>query len=347
MARVDVLKVATAGPNDLGSLKVLARAGYTAADILAVVSKTEGNGCVNDFSRTLADATWADVVSADAITVFSGGTEGVLSPHVNLIVRAEHHPAAGRPGAAVAATGSTRPIAAHELGRAPQMDLVRATTEALVARLGLRPDEVHLALVKCPLLTSADVAACRASGNEPVTTDTIASMGRSRAAAALGVALALGECTESEAGAALAMEGADVYSSVASASSGAELANCKIMVLGSSPRVHGTLRAAHQVMRDAIDAEAVTSLLAQVRAEGGVVVQAFAKAGPDPRGQIRGWRHTMLTDSDISATRHARAAVGGLLAGLLGDPAVYVSGGAEYQGPPGGGSLTVMYRIHE
>jgi cyanuric acid amidohydrolase len=98
-------------------------------------------------------------------------------------------------------------------------------------------------------------------------------------------------------------------------------------------------------MQDAIDAEAVSSLLAQVHQEGGEVVQVFAKADPDPRGEVRGRRHTMLTDSDISATRHARAAVGGLLAGLVGDPAVYVSGGAEHQGPPGGGSLTVLYRI--
>jgi cyanuric acid amidohydrolase len=53
----------------------------------------------------------------------------------------------------------------------------------------------------------------------------------------------------------------------------------------------------------------------------------------------------MLTDSDISSTRHARAAVGGLVAALKGDGAVYVSGGAEHQGPPGGGSVTVIYEL--
>jgi cyanuric acid amidohydrolase len=53
----------------------------------------------------------------------------------------------------------------------------------------------------------------------------------------------------------------------------------------------------------------------------------------------------MLTDSDFQSTRHARAAVGGLLAGLFGDPCIYVSGGAENQGPPGGGPITVVYRV--
>jgi cyanuric acid amidohydrolase len=81
--------------------------------------------------------------------------------------------------------------------------------------------------------------------------------------------------------------------------------------------------------------------------ENGHVVQVFAKAEADPRGNIRGNRHTMDTDSDVHSTRHARAAVGGLIAGLVGDTQVYISGGAEGQGPPGGGSLCVLYRISE
>jgi cyanuric acid amidohydrolase len=61
------------------------------------------------------------------------------------------------------------------------------------------------------------------------------------------------------------------------------------------------------------------------------LVNIFAKAEASPEGSVRGCRHTMLDDSDISATRHARAAVGGLIAGLAGTSAVYVSGGAEHQ----------------
>jgi len=53
----------------------------------------------------------------------------------------------------------------------------------------------------------------------------------------------------------------------------------------------------------------------------------------------------MLEDTDISATRHARAAVGGLISGLSGTGAVYVSGGAEHQGPPGGGPVAAIARI--
>jgi cyanuric acid amidohydrolase len=98
-------------------------------------------------------------------------------------------------------------------------------------------------------------------------------------------------------------------------------------------------------MHDAIDVPVVQSLLKAVDEEGGHVVQVFAKAEADPSGTVRGRRHTMLTDSDFQSTRHARAAVGGLLAGLFGDPCIYVSGGAENQGPPGGGPITVVYRV--
>ena len=75
------------------------------------------------------------------------------------------------------------------------------------------------------------------------------------------------------------------------------------------------------------------------------IVNVLAKADPSPDGMLRGWRHIMLDDTDISATRHARAAVGGVIAGITGCPAVFVSGGAEHQGPPGGGPVAVILRI--
>ena len=59
-------------------------------------------------------------------------------------------------------------------------------------------------------------------------------------------------------------------------------------------------------------------------------------------GSLRGYRHTMLNDSDISSTRHARAFVAGALASLVGHAEIYVSGGAEHQGPDGGGPVAII-----
>jgi cyanuric acid amidohydrolase len=96
-------------------------------------------------------------------------------------------------------------------------------------------------------------------------------------------------------------------------------------------------------MKDAIDAAAILEVLDTIKAQNGSIVQVFAKAEAHPAGLIRGNRHTMNSDCDIHSTRHARAAVGGLLAGLTGDTQIYMSGGAEGQGPPGGGSLCIVY----
>ena len=118
-----------------------------------------------------------------------------------------------------------------------------------------------------------------------------------------------------------------------------------MFVVAESTTAANPLRALHGEMSDAIDIAAVTVLLDEVARQGGRVRQIFAKAEADPSGSVRGVRHTMLTDSDVNSTRHARAAVGGLLAALKGDGAVYVSGGAEHQGRPGGGSITIIYEL--
>lgn len=67
-------------------------------------------------------------------------------------------------------------------------------------------------------------------------------------------------------------------------------------------------------------------------------------------GAFRAWSPYLAlspqaVEEKVSATRHARAAVGGLISGLTGTDGVYVSGGAEHQGPPGGGPVVVIARI--
>ena len=171
------------------------------------------------------------------------------------------------------------------------------------------------------------------------TQDTYHSMALSRGASALGVALALGEIARAEE--ASVCRDWSLYSSVASTSAGVELLRNEIVVLGNSTGWAGDLAIDHEVMKDAIDAEAARRVLARL---GGETVAVLAKAEAAPSGAIRGRRHTMLDDSDIHSTRHARALVGGVLAGVIGDTMLYVSGGAEHQGPAGGGPVAIIGR---
>jgi cyanuric acid amidohydrolase len=165
-------------------------------------------------------------------------------------------------------------------------------------------------------------------------------MALSRGASALGVALALGEIEDAPEAA--VCRDWSLYSKVASTSAGVELLRNEVVVLGNSSEWAGDLVIDHDVMKDAIDADAARRVLARLRGE---TVAVLAKAEAAPSGEIRGRRHTMLDDSDIHSTRHARALVGGVLAGVIGDTLLYVSGGAEHQGPPGGGPVAIIGKV--
>ncbi len=205
--------------------------------------------------------------------------------------------------------------------------------------------------IDSPLLTSERMEAAHARGQKVVTSSAYGSMGYSRGASALGVASALGETGDVRDEQIL--KNWDLYSSVASTSAGIELMHNLVIVLGNSNISVSPFVIGHGVMRDSIDFPAVVEMLKSVGlglreisepGAQGRLVNIFAKAEASPDGTIRGFRHTMLDDSDIGATRHARAAVGGLISGLAGTGAVYVSGGAEHQGPPGGGPVAAIAR---
>ena len=211
--------------------------------------------------------------------------------------------------------------------------------------------DIHFAQVKCPLLTVQRVSEAEARGAGVATRDTLKSMGLSRAASALGVAVALGEVAR--AGLTDEQISADwnVWSGRASCSAGVELLGHEVVVLGMSPGWGGPLSIDHAVMADAIDIEPVRGALARLGLASGGQLSAeqrrrvravLSKAEASHDGRLRGHRHTMLDDSDISSTRHARAFVCGALAGLIGHAEIYVSGGAEHQGPDGGGPVAVI-----
>ncbi len=281
----------------------------------------------------------------------SGGTEGCLSPHFLIIVaRASSQPPSGK--ALAVGAGFTREFLPEEIGRrAMVMETAEAVRDAIAGAGIDGPDDVHFVQIKCPLLTGERVEAAKARGQTVVTEYTYPSMGYSRAAAALGIAVALGEIPlERIADKAVGADFA-LWSARASTSAGIELTRCEIIVLGNSARWSGDAVIAHGVMKDAIDLPAVLGVLGKLglpatgqldHAARGRVRAVLAKAEASRDGRIRGARHIMLDDSDINATRHARALVGGVLAGTFGFTDLYVSGGAEHQGPDGGGPIAVI-----
>jgi cyanuric acid amidohydrolase len=330
------------------------------ASILAVLGKTEGNGGVNDFTREYAVAALCAALSPKlGLTpheveqriafVMSGGTEGVLSPHITVFTRQQvATPPAGITGKRLSiGMAQTRDFLPEELGRSAQITETARAVKAAMADAGITdPADVHFVQIKCPLLTSERVEAAAARGHKTATISSYSSMAYSRGASALGVAVALGEVA-SDISDEFVLRRYDLFSKVASTSSGIELMHNVVLVLGNSGASASEFEIGHAVMGDAIDAAAVMSALKSVGLGtapqlGRELVNVLAKAEASPDGTVRGFRHTMLEDTDISSTRHARAAVGGLIAGLAGTSAVYVSGGAEHQGPAGGGPVAVI-----
>src|SRR5882757_7782169 len=207
---VDVVQIPTRGPGDVSGLVNLIDAGrIDPTSILAILGKTEGNGGVNDFTReyavaalSVALARYVDLPPHDVeqkiAFVMSGGTEGVLSPHLTVFARTAIN--GGYPDGAASGKrlgigiAHTRDFMPEELGRGAQIEETAKAVRAAMADAGIDdPSDVHFVQIKCPLLTSERVGAAQARGRATVTTSAYGSMAYSRGASALGVASALGE----------------------------------------------------------------------------------------------------------------------------------------------------------
>ncbi len=362
--KANVFKLSMAHPGDLSALdRLIADGTVRAADIVAIIGKTEGNGGVNDFTRGYFTQTLMTLLSArlgkpasqlirEIPCVLSGGTEGVMSPHFIVFCRGDSDEAPAEKGALAIGAAFSAPVAAEDIGRRAHVESVAMAVTEAIEDAGIENlDDVHFVQVKCPCVTVARAEAAANAGKTVLTSDSNKSMAYARAAGTFGVALALGELEPGGYSDASLLSDFAIQSSRASISSGVEIESNEVIVLGNSPHWSGSLRIAHRPMQDALDIGAIVDVLADLGIAASPQVGAgdrdriaavLVKCEPDRRGQVRGNRHTMLDDTDINAQRHIRGAVAGLVAGVIGDGRIFVSGGAEHQGPDGGGLIAVI-----
>jgi cyanuric acid amidohydrolase len=357
---IEVAKIEIKSVQDASGLEACIAAGQFSADeVIAVIGKTEGNGGVNDFTRILSDQAYRRVLLrhgrrgepeiAAIPMVWSGGCDGVITPHATVFARN------GRTGPAASSrlaigTAMSAELLPEDIGRPAMVEKVAAAVRLAMRDAGIDdPKDVHYVQTKTPLLTIESVRDAQSRG-QPVACEVHDSMGVSNGTTALGIAVALGEIAMPPAEA--ICRDADLYSSVASCSSGVELTQAQIVLLGNKPGAGGRFRIGHAVMQDALDIDGIYAsirnagleLPARPRAEDlrGRVVNCFMKCEADRRGTLRGRRQIMLDDSDVPWHRHAKAAVGAVAALAIGDPAVFVSVDAMHQGPQGGGPCVAI-----
>ncbi len=357
---IEVAKVELRNVQDASGLEACIAAGQFGADeVIAVIGKTEGNGGVNDFTRILADQAFRKVLGkpgkrseadiARIPMVWSGGCDGVITPHATVFARNAKSGRSSQMRLAIGAAMSAT-LLPEDIGRPAMVEKVAHAVKAAMADAGITdPKDVHYVQTKTPLLTIESVREAQARSKD-VACEVHESMGVSNGTTALGIAVALGE---------IAMprpeqicRDLDLYSSVASCSSGVELNEAQIVLLGNRAGAGGRFRIGHSVMRDALDIDGIYDAIRNAGLElpqrpravdlGGRVVNCFIKCEADRRGTLRGRRQIMLDDSDVHHHRHAKAAVGGVAAAAIGDPAVFVSVDAMHQGPHGGGPVIAI-----
>ncbi len=361
----EVVKVELKNVQDASGLEAAILAGrFTADHVVAVVGKTEGNGGVNDFTRILADQAFRRVLqqhgrrAAEEIArvpmVWSGGCDGILTPHATVFARTARIGPADQSRLVIGAAMSTE-LLPEDIGRPAMVEKVAEGVRAAMRDAGLEDAaDVHYVQTKTPLLTIESVADAHRRGHG-VACKVHESMDVSNGTTALGIAVALGEVPMPRAE--QICQDFDFYSSVASCSSGVELTRAQIVLMGNRPAAGGRYRIGHSVMKDALDQDGIYEAIrnaglplpARPRAEdlGGRLVNCFVKCEADHRGVLRGRRQIMLDDSDVHHHRHAKAAVGAVVAAAIGDPAVFVSVGAMHQGPHGGGPVIAIVDVGE
>jgi cyanuric acid amidohydrolase len=366
--KTNAFRFQTSGPADVKQLEEhMDRGSIKPEEVVCIIGKTEGNGGRNDFTRDLAMTAFEDLfarrlgISREEVTdriIFSlsGGCEGVVSPHIVVFTvgTGSAHPGnAGSQGSKrlAIATGFTRDFRPDEIGRMPQVEETARVIRELVAQLKVESNaDVHFVQMKgaIPNYTFDQAQSAEAAG-KPIRSDMV----YSRAASALGAALALGEVPPDKLTDSMICRDWNQYSGVASCSAKPGLTRTEIMVMANSPHWEGDLAINHGVLNDMLDTKTVRVVLEELGIKFSVqpteeqiqrIVAVFAKSEADPRGTIRGKRHTMLTDDDISDTRYSRCILGAVIASVIGDTSIYISTRAEHHGPLGGGTIAIIAR---
>jgi barbiturase len=284
--------------------------------------------------------------------VWSGGTDGVISPHATIFatVAPENTVPTDEPRLTVGFAMSEQ-LLPEDIGRVAMITKVAAAVTEAMARAGITdPSDVHYVQTKTPLLTIHTIRDAISRGQTVKTDQIHESMDLSNGTTALGIAVALGEIempTDDD-----VMHNRALFSKVASCSSGVELDQAQVVVVGNVRGVGGRYRVGHSVMNDALDADGIWDAIRDAGLDlpdrphssdlAGRLVNVFLKCEVSQDGMVRGRRNAMMDDSDVHWHRQIKAAVGGVTASVTGDPAVFVSVSAAHQGPDGGGPVAAI-----
>ncbi len=338
----------TARPDDVtGLARIIERTGVGNIRRLVAFVKVEGD--YDDGSRELARGALEALVQSTGLSdrshlLTAVGCEGVatpfgyalidVAPDARMPARSEIEP---RLTVGCAASAGTPNLKGND---AEIIALVAQTVRAAAADAGLQPSEVVMAFVKVPQPAGSADPGERVRGR------------RARGLAALGTGVALGEIESGAITPDAVGRDLRLYCSRVQAFGGPEVTRIEVIVLGNRSGAGGSLVAHAGLARDLIDGTSLKHLLLgaglRLDAEGQLadperIAAFFLKAGPSADGSVRGARTTIF-GSSIPPEKHMRAAVSGLVGGLIGTTRAFTTGDPIHQGPEGGGVACAIVR---
>ncbi len=142
---------------------MIAAGKFRADEVIAVIGKTEGNGGVNDFTRILADQAFRRVLLKlgtrseaeihNVPMVWSGGCDGVITPHATIFARNNKTGPADK-SRLVIGTALSAELLPEDIGRPAMVQKVADAVKAAMKDAGITdPKDVHYVQTKTPLLT--------------------------------------------------------------------------------------------------------------------------------------------------------------------------------------------------
>ena len=160
-------KVGMRAPDDVSeAARLLDQGAFRAEHVVAILGKTEGNGGVNDFTRALATLSFqlllaersgqkVEAIAKRVPIIWSGGTEGLMSPHATIFTREADR---GGPGAGkrlAIGTAYTRDLLPEEFGTAVHARVAADGVRTAIKDAGIDATaDLHFVQIKTGALTT-------------------------------------------------------------------------------------------------------------------------------------------------------------------------------------------------
>ena len=361
MMDVNVYRLPMAGPSDVSELaKLIENNEINPNDICAIIAQTEGDGyargyCAQSFELMLSEKTGLSrlEISEKIPMLMIGLTGGLMSPHYTVFTRKNIDGSASSEKRLSLGIKVTRVLLPEEYGTKTQVHLVAQAVRDAMIEAGIEKiEDVHCVEVKCPNLTFDRLNDAISRGKKCVSTNFAEAGSKSKGAAALGVALALGEIKDSDVTDEAICSDFSLFSNVASTSAGNEQVACKVILMGNSNQSVSQYIIGSGVMKDTLDLEGAFTAFRKAglvfdqsipQSQRNKIATVFINAGADAKGTIRGRRTTMKSDYLSSYQGiFAKAVINAIVGSLIGDTMILASAGYEHQGPLGANLVAVI-----